>query len=54
MPEQFANPLEKKADQAIVPDTSAAKIERIADKAAEKSTKAVKQFDKDNAKLFPK
>jgi hypothetical protein len=54
MPEQFENPLEKKLDEAIVPETPAAKIELIADKAAEKSTKAVQKFDKDNAKLFSK
>jgi hypothetical protein len=47
MPEQFENPEATKLEDETVSDASAEKrIERVAEKAAEKSSKTEKNFDK--------
>ncbi len=49
MSEQFENPEATKLEDETVPDELAEeKIERIADKAAEKSTRTVHKYDKDH------
>jgi hypothetical protein len=49
MPEQVENPEATKLEDETVSDESAEKrIERIAEKAAEKSTKTVHNYDKDH------
>jgi hypothetical protein len=55
MPKQFENPKITKLKDETVTDASATKkVDRLAQKAAEKSTKAVQQFDKNNSNLFSK
>ena len=55
MPERFENPEAKKLEDEIVSDASPQKkIDRVAEKAAEKSTKTEQKFDKDNSNLFSK
>jgi hypothetical protein len=55
MPQQFENPNAAKSEDKTPLDTSTEKkIERVAEKAAEKSTKTVQQFDNDNSQLFSK
>ena len=55
MTKQFENPKITKLKDETISDASAAKkIDRLAEKAAEKSTKAVQQFDKNNSSLFSK
>ncbi|MGB9407727.1 MAG: hypothetical protein WCA89_09325 [Terracidiphilus sp.] len=52
---QFENPEAKKLeDETVSSVLPQKKIERVAEKAAEKSTKAVQNYDKDNSKLFSK
>ena len=47
MPEQFENPEETKLEDETVSDATAKeRIERVAEKAAEKSTHTVQTFDK--------
>jgi len=47
MPEQFENPEETKVEDETASDETAEKrIERVAEKAAEKSTHTVQTFDK--------
>jgi hypothetical protein len=53
MAEQFENPDAAKLEDETVSDASAPKrVEHVAEKAAEKSTKIVQQFDSDNSQLF--
>jgi hypothetical protein len=55
MPEQFENPKTTKLTDETVSDASnEKKVDRVAQKAAEKSTKAVQQYDKNNSSLFSK
>ena len=55
MPGQFENPETTKLEVETVLDASKEKkIDRVAEKAAEKSTKAVQQYDKNNSSLFSK
>jgi hypothetical protein len=55
MPRQFENPKAAKSKGETVSDASSdAKIEIVAEKAAEKSTKTVQKFDSDNRQLFSK
>jgi hypothetical protein len=52
MPKQFENPVETKLEDETVSDASAQKrIDRVAEKAAEKPAKTVKKFEKDE-KIF--
>ncbi len=54
MPEQFENPEATKLEDETVSDASAEKrIEHVADKAAEKASKAEKNYDKDHG-IFSK
>jgi hypothetical protein len=49
MSEQFENPQATKLENETVSDpTAEKKIERVAEKAAEKSTKTVQSYDKDH------
>jgi hypothetical protein len=49
MPEQFENPEETKLEDETVSDATAEKrIDRVADKAAEKSSHTVQNYDKDH------
>jgi hypothetical protein len=53
MPEQFENPETTKLEDETVADASKKKtIDRVAQKAATKSSKTVQQFDKNNSGLF--
>jgi hypothetical protein len=53
MPVQFENPQEKKLEDETVQGTSTEKkVELVAEKAAEKSTKIEQKFDKENSSLF--
>jgi hypothetical protein len=55
MPEQFENPQAAKLEDETVSDASTEKkIDRVAEESAEKSTKTVQRFDKENSKLFSK
>jgi hypothetical protein len=55
MTEQFQNPAEVKVEEdGITDNTAQRKIERVADKAAAKSTKTEQKFDKENSPLFNK
>jgi len=50
MPKQFENPEATKLEEETVTDASAEKkIEQIAEKAAEKSSKTEKAYDKDHS-----
>jgi len=54
MPEQFENPKETKLEDETVSDETAKKrIERVAEKAAEKPAHTVHTFDKDHT-IFSK
>ena len=54
MPEQFENSEATKLEDETVSDASAEKrIERVADKAAEKSTKTEQRYDRDHS-IFSK
>jgi hypothetical protein len=54
MPEQFENPNVTKVEDETVSDPAAeTRIDRVAEKAAEKSTKTVQQHDKDRT-IFSK
>jgi hypothetical protein len=49
MPEQFDNSEARKLEDETISDATAEKrIERVADKAAEKSTKAEQRYDSDH------
>jgi hypothetical protein len=49
MPEQFENSETKKPEDETISDATAEKrIERVADKAAEKSTKTEQRYDSDH------
>lgn len=55
MNQQLQNPHAAKLDEQTVSNASPRKrIDRLAEKAAEKSTKTELQFDKDNSNLFSK
>jgi hypothetical protein len=55
MPEQFENPETTKLEDETVSDPSTQeKIDRVAEKAAEKPAKTEQKFDKDNNNLFSK
>jgi hypothetical protein len=55
MAEQFENPQTTKVKDVTVSDLSPQKrIDRVADKAAEKPAKTEQRFDKDNSQLFSK
>ena len=52
---QFENPQAKKLEDETLSNTSTKKkIDHVAEKAAEKSTKTEQQFNKDNRKIFSK
>jgi hypothetical protein len=49
MPQQFENPQAAEPEEETVSDATAEKrIDRVADKAAEKSTHTVQKYDKDH------
>jgi hypothetical protein len=49
MPEQFENPeATKLEDEPVLDATAEKRIERVAEKAAEKSTHTAQKFDKDH------
>ncbi len=49
MPERVENPeTTKLEDETVLNESAEEKVERIAEKAAEKSTKAVQRYDKDH------
>ena len=53
MPEQFENPETTKLEDETVSDVSKKKtIDRVAQKAATKSTKTVQHYDKNNSGSF--
>ena len=53
MQKQFENPQEAKlAEDTLTEDSTQKRIDRVAEKAAEKSTKDEKHFDKENSNLF--
>jgi hypothetical protein len=53
MSKQFENPQTAKVeDETILKATPRKTTEVLAEKSAEKSTKAVQSFDKDNSQLF--
>jgi hypothetical protein len=55
MTKQFENPnVEKLEDETASNLSPKQQVERVADKAAEKSTKSEQHYDKDNNKLFSK
>ena len=55
MPDQFGNVEETKVKDETVTDQSAKeKIDHVADKAAVKGSKTVKDYDKENSNLFTK
>ena len=55
MEKQFENPQEAKlAEENDTNDSSQKRIDRIAEKAAEKPTKVQQHFDKENSNLFTK
>jgi len=55
MSDKFESAKETKVKDETVTDKSAhERVERVADKAAEKSSKTAKDFDKDNSKIFNK
>jgi len=55
MPKQFENAETTKLEDEIVSDPSAQKrIERVADKAAQKPAKTEQKFDKENSSPFSK
>jgi hypothetical protein len=55
MPEQFKSETETKVeDETATDQTAQKKIDHIANKAAEKSSKTVQGFDKENSNLFNK
>jgi hypothetical protein len=55
MSTQFENPQEVKLEEKTVQSASTEKnVELVAEKAAEKSTKTEKKFDKENSNLFTK
>jgi hypothetical protein len=55
MPQQFEESKAEKLQDEIVSDASPAKkIEHVAEKEAEKSTKTVQKYDSDNSQLFSK
>ncbi len=54
MPEQFTNPKATKLEDETIADAPAEeKIERVAERAAEKSSKTVHAYDKDHT-IFSK
>lgn len=54
MPEQFENQAAEKLEGETVSDaTSEERVDRVAEKAAEKSTKTVQHYDKDHS-IFSK
>jgi hypothetical protein len=55
MPEQFENPKAVKLeDQTVSDESSKTKIDRVAEKLAEKPAKTEQKFDKENSHLFTK
>jgi hypothetical protein len=55
MTKQFENPQAANIDDKIAPKTSTEKkIDRVAEKAAEKPSKTEQEFDKSNSNLFSK
>ena len=55
MSKQFENPNEAKVANETVSDSSSEQvINRLAEKAAEKSTKVEQKFDQENSTLFSK
>jgi hypothetical protein len=55
MPQQFEETKAEKLKDEIVSDAPPAKkIEHLAEKEAEKSTKTVQKYDNDNSQLFSK
>jgi len=55
MTTQFENPEAKKLDDETLSDASKQKkIDHVAEKAAEKSSKTEQQFDQDNSNIFSK
>jgi hypothetical protein len=55
MPEQFENAeAAKLADETASDATAEKKIDRVANKLAEKPAKTEQKFDKENSKLFSK
>jgi hypothetical protein len=55
MPKQFENPEEVKLEDETVSNTSAQeRIDRVAEKAAQKPAKTEQHYDKDNNNLFSK
>ena len=53
MTKQFENPEETKLEEETVSNESAQKrIDRVAEKAAQKPAKTVQKYDKDNNNLF--
>ncbi|MGD0681331.1 MAG: hypothetical protein ABR990_04695 [Terracidiphilus sp.] len=55
MSEQFQNPdAVKLKEETVINDSTQKRVNRVAERAAEKSTKAEQHFDKDNSNLFSK
>ena len=55
MTKQFENPeVEKLEDQTVSTISAQKRVDRVADKAAEKPAKTEQKFDKDNTNLFSK
>jgi hypothetical protein len=55
MKTQFENPQEEKLkEETVTNDSTQKRVDRVAEKAAEKSTKAEQKFDKDNGNPFSK
>jgi len=55
MNQQFQNPdAAKLKKETVTNDSTYKRVDRVAEKAAEKSTKAEQHFDKDNSNLFSK
>jgi hypothetical protein len=55
MQTQFENPQEAKLkEETVTNDSTQKRVDRVAEKAAEKSSKAEQHFDKDNSNLFSK
>jgi hypothetical protein len=55
MPTQYENPQTVKLEDEIISEASTTKrIDHVAEKAAEKSSKIAQQFDKENSTIFSK
>jgi hypothetical protein len=55
MQTQFENPQEAKLkEETVTNDSTQKRVDHVAEKAAEKSTKTEQKFDKENSNIFSK